>query len=66
FIGFSAGMVEYGSAIYQGKVAAAAIGIVAKRPEQTGKALILPAFVETYAVMALVAALLIILPMKIG
>ena len=66
FIGFSAGLVQYGSAIYQGKVAAAAIGIVAKKPEQTGKALILPAFVETYAVMALVAALLIILPMKIG
>jgi len=66
FIGFSAGLVEWGSAIYQGKVAAAAIGLVAKRPEQAGKGLILPAFVETYAVIALVATLLIIIPMKIG
>jgi V/A-type H+-transporting ATPase subunit K len=66
FIGFCAGLVEWGSAVHQGKVAAAAIGIVAKRPEQAGKGLILPAFVETYAVIALVGTLLLILPMKIG
>ena len=66
FIGFCVGLVLMASGIYQGKVSAAAIGIVAKKPEQTGKGLILPAFVETYAVIALVAALLIILKMSIG
>lgn len=66
FIGFCVGLVLLASGIYQGKVSAAAIGIVAKKPEQTGKGLILPAFVETYAVIALVAALLIILKMSIG
>jgi len=66
FIGFSAGLVLLASGIYQGKVSAAAIGIIAKKPEQAGKGLILPAFVETYAVIALVAALLVIFQMKIG
>jgi len=66
FIGFCAGLVEWGSAIHQGKVAAAAIGIVAKRPEEAGKGFMLPAFVETYAVLGLVGTLLLVLPMKIG
>ncbi len=66
FIGFSAGIVEYMSAVYQGKVASASIGIIAKRPDQVGKGFILPAFVETYAIIALVATLLIVIPMKIG
>ena len=38
------------SAIYQGKVASAAIGIIAKRPEELGKAITFPVVVETYAV----------------
>ena len=59
-------MVLLASGVYQGKVSAAAIGIVAKKPEQTGKGLILPAFVETYAVFALVAAILIIRNLKVG
>jgi V/A-type H+-transporting ATPase subunit K len=66
FIGGCSGFVQFLSAIYQGKVSAAAIGIVAKKPEEAGKALILPAFVETYAVFALVAAFLIIYKMNIG
>jgi V/A-type H+/Na+-transporting ATPase subunit K len=66
FLGFSAGIVFLASGAYQGKVAAAAIGIIAKKPDQAGKALILPAFVETYAVLALVAALLVIFNMKLG
>ncbi len=66
FIGFSAGLSLFFSAMYQGKVAAAAIGIVAKKPEHAGKGLILAAFVETYAVFALVASLLIIFKMDIA
>ncbi|MGB9866306.1 MAG: V-type ATP synthase subunit K [Bacillota bacterium] len=49
------------SGIYQGKVSVASIGIVAKRPEESGKALILPAMVETYAVLGLLASILLIM-----
>lgn len=48
------------SAISQGKAAAAAIGLVAKRPEQFGKAMIFPAMVETYAILALLISILMI------
>ena len=58
FVGGTIGLVMMFSGIHQGKVAAAAIGIIAKKPEQTGKGLILPAFVETYAVVALLGAFL--------
>ena len=37
---------------------AASIGLVAKRPEQSGKALIFPAMVETYAILALLVSIL--------
>jgi V/A-type H+-transporting ATPase subunit K len=41
------------SAIQQAKAAVASIGLVAKKPEQFGKAMIFPAMVETYAILAL-------------
>lgn len=65
FICAPIGFVEMFSAIYQGKAAAAAIGIVAKREEEAGKALILPAFVEVYAVLGLVAAFLLLNAVKV-
>ena len=40
------------SGIYQGKTSAASIGMIARRPEETGRAIILPAMVETYAVFS--------------
>ena len=46
------------SGIHQGKTAAAAIGIVAKKPEQFGKAILFPAMVETYAILALLISIL--------
>ena len=46
------------SAIYQGKTAVAAIGIVAKKPDQLGKAMLFPAMVETYAILALLISIL--------
>lgn len=52
------GIVGLISGIYQGKTAAAAIGIVAKRPEQFGKAMLFPAMVETYAILALLISFL--------
>ena len=46
------------SAIHQGRVAAAGCGLVAKRPEGSGQAIILAAMVETYAVLALLITIL--------
>ena len=51
------GIVGLLSAISQGKTAAAAIGIVAKKPDQFGKAMLFPAMVETYAIRALLISL---------
>ncbi|MGI6112983.1 MAG: V-type ATP synthase subunit K [Mahellales bacterium] len=48
------------SAIYQGKAAAAGIGIIAKRPEELGKAITFAVLVETYAVLALLASFLLV------
>ena len=45
------------SAIHQGKTSVASIGIVAKKPEQFGKAMLFPAMVETYAILATADAL---------
>ena len=45
------------SAIYQGMSSASASGMIARRTEEAGKALILPALVETYAVFSLVLSI---------
>lgn len=48
------------SAIYQGMVCAAGAGMIAKRPEEVGKAIVLGVFVETYAVLGLIASILLL------
>lgn len=48
------------SAYHQGKTAVASIGIVAKKPDQFGKAMLFPAMVETYAILALLISILVI------
>ena len=58
-------IVEAISAVWQGKVSVASIGLVAKKPEEAGKALILPIFVEIYAILGLAAAFLLLLGVKI-
>lgn len=52
------GIVGLISGKYQGKTSAAAIGIIAKKPEQFGKAMLFPAMVETYAILALLISIL--------
>ena len=52
------GIVGLISGIAQGKTAAASIGIVAKKPDQFGKAMLFPAMVETYAILALLISFL--------
>ena len=54
------GIVGFFSATYQGRVSAAGMGVVAKRPEETGKAMIYAAMVETYAILALLVSFLMI------
>lgn len=46
------------SGMYQGRTSVAAIGIVAKKPDQFGKAMLFPAMVETYAILALLISFL--------
>ena len=54
------GIVGLVSGKYQGKAAAGAIGVVAKKPEQFGKAMLFPAMVETYAILALLITILVV------
>ena len=52
------GIVGLISGKHQGKTSAAAIGIIAKKPDQFGKAMLFPAMVETYAILALLVSIL--------
>ena len=58
-------LVECISAVWQGKVSVSSIYLVARRPEEAGKALVLPIFVEIYAILGLAAAFLLLLGVKI-
>jgi V/A-type H+-transporting ATPase subunit K len=53
------------SGISQGKSAAAGVGIVAKKPEHSGKGIIMAAMVETYAILALLVSILLIYNIEI-
>jgi len=48
------------SGVFQGRVSVSAMQIVAKKPEESGKALILPALVEFYAVLGLLGTILLL------
>ncbi|OGC05196.1 permease [candidate division WOR-1 bacterium RIFOXYA12_FULL_43_27] len=65
FAALPVGVTGFVSAIYQGKAAAAAIYLIAKRPEEMGKAIIIPAMVETYAVIGLLATILMVSGIKL-
>lgn len=52
------GIVGLISGRAQGQTVAAAIGIVAKKPDQFGKAMLFPAMVETYAILSLLISIL--------
>ena len=53
-------LVCWYSAISQGKAAAASIQMIAQRPEELGRAIILPAMVETYAVLSLLTSIILL------
>ncbi len=48
------------SGIFQGKVAVAGANIVAKNPAEAGKAIVLAAIVETFAILGLLASFLLL------
>lgn len=56
-----AAFVEHFSAISQGRAAVAGVNLLTKRPDEQGKAMMMPLMVETYAVFALLISMLIIL-----
>ncbi|GFP19641.1 V/A-type H+/Na+-transporting ATPase subunit K [Candidatus Hakubella thermalkaliphila] len=49
------------TAIYQGIVSTAAAAMAGKREETLGKAIVLPAMVETYAVLALITTIFLLM-----
>lgn len=53
-------VVGYFSAIAQGRAAVAGVGITAKKPEQNTKGIIMAAMVETYAILALLVSVIVI------
>lgn len=53
-------IVGYTSAIRQSNATIASMGVLAKRPDQFGKAMIFPAMVETYAILAVLVSILVV------
>ena len=49
------------SAIFQGRVAAASINVVAKKPDDSSKGIILAGVVEFYAILSLLASILLLM-----
>lgn len=54
-------IVGWLSAIYQGRVAVSGIQLVGRRPEMSGRAVSMTVMVETYAVLALLVSVLIVM-----
>lgn len=48
------------SAIMQGRVCTAGVGLAAKRPEETGKIMVMAVFVEFYAVLGLLISIFLL------
>jgi V/A-type H+-transporting ATPase subunit K len=54
-------IVGYVSAVKQGRVSAAGIALLSKRPKEVGKAMTSAAMVEAFAIFSLLVSLLMIL-----
>ena len=61
FVGLFMGLAEWKSAAFQGETCAACINWTSKRPEDSGRAIILPVLVETYGVVALIIGVVLTL-----
>ncbi|MBE6630165.1 MAG: V-type ATP synthase subunit K [Ruminococcaceae bacterium] len=60
------GVVGYYSASKQARVAISGVSLIAKRPDEVGKAITSAALVETYAIFALLVSLLMVLFAPVG
>jgi len=60
------GLVGLVSAIFQGRVCVGGVSLVAKRPEDVGKAMVFAVVVETYAVLGLLTTILLLGNIKLG
>jgi V/A-type H+/Na+-transporting ATPase subunit K len=58
-------MVGYFSAIAQGRTSEASMAMIVKQPDELSKAIVLPAMVETYAILSLLTSVLSILSIKV-
>lgn len=62
--GLPVGIVGWLSGIWQGNVVVAAMGILAKRPEESTKGIIYAGMVETYAILAFVISFFLVNTIK--
>lgn len=60
-LGVFIGLVEFKTALDQAHSSLGSLDLTGKRPEEGGRAILLPALVETYAILGLVIAFLTIL-----
>ena len=51
----------YGSAVFQGRVAAAGVSLLAKNEEQSAKGVVYAVMVETYALLAFVVSIILLM-----
>jgi V/A-type H+-transporting ATPase subunit K len=58
--GLPVGIVGWLSGIWQGNVVVAAMGILAKRPDESTKGIIYAGMVETYAILAFVISFFLV------
>jgi len=58
-VGILIGSIEFKTALDQAHSALGALDLTAKRPEESGRAILLPALVETYAILGLLSGVLI-------
>ncbi|MFH2071053.1 MAG: V-type ATP synthase subunit K [Elusimicrobiota bacterium] len=66
FAAIPVGIVGLISAVAQGQVCAAGCSVVAKKPEEVGKALVYGVIVETYGVLGFLATFLLLGSIKLG
>lgn len=66
FAGIPVGVTGLFSGMYQGRVSAAGLNAVAKDATNTGKAVIMSAMVETYAVLGLLVSVLLIFGIQVA
>lgn len=64
--GLPIALVGYYSGIKQGRVAVSGINLIAKKPDEVGKAITSAALVETYAIFAVLVSLLMVLFAPVG